>query len=337
MLAVAFMAGGSHEALAVGVGAALMWLAWRDRRSLSRRQWLSLAAFTAGLLILCLSPGSRARLGYDQRIAFSLLSVVKVMSYLVLSLSLLAMIGYKAIFRGESVRSTIAGDAFLWIAWLLSIAFNVYVGIFCNRQFFGAELLALIMILKISKRHSLTIPWMSLFGLFALYIYGGNFVKNISNSRRVAEIIQKYGRSADGVVYVDVTGVGGCNTPAVMYPPAPKYGERNYSYGTLNRYLQHQYAGRPRLTILPTILQGADTIDLGNRVVDFGSGDFLIIRSNSHPASFSVHRAYTLMGLTIPCDEVDLGYARLIKATAKWSAFWISDDRYGVVTTAVTY
>jgi hypothetical protein len=253
---------------------------------------------------------------------------------------MIAIILYKKIINKASLRIIVSDNQFYFIAWFFSILLNLYIGVYCNRQLFGAEIMAMIIILRITKKHGFSNIWLILFGIMITYTYSRNWIMTLNNSYQQNTITEEYTKSSDGVIYVDLKNIGGFNNPSTLYEKTIGYGEINSGrYMVFNRLLHEDKAnkGKPDVKIYPAYLKGKENVDLGNQAIDYGKGSFLVIISKNSPAKFKVHRAYTLFGLTYPYDTVDAtSLGKVIMSSPLWDAYWISDGMIGVIPTAVT-
>jgi hypothetical protein len=332
---ISLLAGESNEALVIGVGAGLIYYALRHLKSLTREEWVMLIGFGIGGLILCLSPGSINRINTSSPKSSSFFYIIQTLSCATLSLSLIAIILYRITIKRERLRTILAGNSFLVVAWTFCILFNIGIGVFCNRQLFGAELIAIILTLIILRKHAFNYFWLCIFAINALSLYVDNYICDVRITQYINEIKRKFYESDDGVVYIDIYNVNSINHSEMYYQSFSTYVGRNYPYQTLDQELHRRNPEKPPLKLMPTILRGNDNVDFGNRVIYFGEGNFLVFQSKKHPATFTVHRSYYFKGLTYPCDEVPL-YGTELKSTPLWTATWVTDREWGIMPTAVT-
>ncbi len=332
---ISLLAGDSQEALVIGVGGGLIYYALRHLKSLTRAGWVMLIGFGIGGLILCLSPGSISRIDTISPKSSGIFHVIQTLNYATVSLSLIAIILYKITIKKENLKTILAGNSFLVVAWTFCILFNVCIVVFCNRQLFGAELIAIILSLIILKKHAFHYFWLCLFAINALSLYIDNYFRDIQITQYIDEIKRKYNESDDGVVYIDMYDVSTRNHSVMYYQPLSTYEGQDYANFSLNQEFHRNNPEKPELKLMPTILKGNDNVDFGNRVIYFGEGNFLVFQSKKHPATFTVHRSYYFKGLTYPCDEVPL-YGTELKSTPLWTATWVTDREWGIMPTAVT-
>lgn len=158
LLLLGLVAGWGQEAINFGVCGAwiLMALFGRVRKP---NALLLLLGFAAGCLLIGLSPGAWHRaaelhvsLPQSLQTAALRLRTFYALLALILYLRVRCRATLPAMFRAEPV---------LFMALLLSLAFNLYIGVMGARQLFGVELFSMLLVLRLLKRYDVSIPQLS--------------------------------------------------------------------------------------------------------------------------------------------------------------------------------
>lgn len=282
----ALISGNCHESYSVGIsiGIILFWLANFKRFGIKR--YVLGIGYGIGAATVCLSPGilHRAAAGHPdlfQSLFFFIFSLRAV--YLLLIISI-----YKLITGQLSIKILYLKNAFFWNILFACIIFNLAVGVFCNRQLFGAEIMAIIIILRILKNNSLKMFWAWCLGTLAAIILGLQIWQTHLYVKQINRIISKYKNAEDGLVYQDTWYTG-------LYEYWPAYiWENGYHSHSLKRLLREQYPNKPDINVLPTYLEGKKDSALNNEVYHFKykPGKVLLIRSKEKPSKFVVERKF---------------------------------------------
>lgn len=151
------VAGNGQEALSIGISGAtgLWWLSRRCRAGLWRSALLY--GYWIGTLAICLSPGTLGRaatthIGWCDSLMFTLLSLRAF--WLLLAVASVQLVRKLVTLRGLWRR-----NALFIVAIAILLVFNFAVGVYSNRQLFGAELLSLIMTLRLLPGHRISCGW----------------------------------------------------------------------------------------------------------------------------------------------------------------------------------
>lgn len=162
-------AGNGQEALSIGISLALFVFAVHRRLRLGWRRWLMTGAYWLGTLTICLSPGTLSRA--------STIHIPLSSSLLYMSVSLpvlwlaVAVLIYK-LRRGQlDIRRFWHRNALWIIVICVMMVFNLLIGVYSNRQLFGVELAALIVMLNMLPRHRFGLP-----GVITLVVLATAFV-----------------------------------------------------------------------------------------------------------------------------------------------------------------
>lgn len=211
LIPFAFIAGNGQEALNVGLCGALIIYVAQNWRKLSFIQWCVYISFGLGTLCIICSPGSQHRLdGQEQQ---SLLSVLPNMLFVMISQLRLTFLTILVLSIGIikkrfTLREIYLENAFEIHVFIISLLMNFYIHIYCNRQMFGMELMALIILLRMLNRIGSQQLWISLVTAWLLV-----FILIVSSSHRVITnrkhdlnaVLAAYEKSSDGKIFYDLT------------------------------------------------------------------------------------------------------------------------------------
>ena len=215
MIITGIIVGNWQESVSIGVcaGIGIWWiLQWtgsmrnKDLRFDWRRSWM-LLGYVAGTATNCLAPST---IGRVSDMAMPLADRLLIVSY---SLPAIVVLIISVAYAGHrhdnlSLFSLTDGDRLipkgvLLLGMLFLIAFNAVIGVYSNRQLFGANLFAAILALRILPRHRFgwilnTFAAMAVAALWILMMEG---IKEVR--RQYDDIASLHSESIDGSVYYD--------------------------------------------------------------------------------------------------------------------------------------
>lgn len=199
LLLFSILAGNSQEALTIGVSAALgLWWLSRRCRVGTARMWM-LAGFWAGTLACCLSPGTL------HRADATVIPFADSLLYMAMSLRatwLLAVVAvWLVVGHRTSWRRIWRRGALPLLALAVLIIFNLVIGVYSNRQLFGAELMALVIIFRILPSHRFPLVPTVLFAAAAVAMVSVQTVGALDVRRQYSEMADLYLESRDNHVY----------------------------------------------------------------------------------------------------------------------------------------
>lgn len=289
------IAGNGQEALNIGISCALICHLLMCRGKTAPVQYVMAAGFLLGTLILCISPGSWIKLGYTHAPAgWSLLyALILPRAGFIMA----AVVLYARFIRKTAWCEIFTAQRFYWIAWAVCLTLNLWIGLYCNRQLFGAELMAMIIALRLLRNHSFTPSWQIIFGAVAIYV---SFLQtSFAQAQRRAfnELYRQYSISPDGDVYVDMP-----NIPVYLlnfsYTGLGNaiYQQERYGYKMLSRRLRYLYPDRPDIRIFPTALRGHLDSPLGNQTRKIAYGEYIVIEDKRQPRLPKVSCSVNLFG-----------------------------------------
>ena len=213
---LSFLAGWSQESLVLGVIVAIAVHILTHRKQISISQWAVAGCFVAGACFLCLSPGNFGRTdeihGSLGTLPPALLSLAKLGYYLRITYLLLLLSVYLYFVRRIRIQALFSCSGFYWIIWIIMLAFNLLIGVFGNRQLFGMEFAAMMIIIKylqefiLPQRHAYPMAYPLLLvslGVFVFVVIIGNARFLIHHNKVYNSIVTAYKSSEDGTVYLD--------------------------------------------------------------------------------------------------------------------------------------
>ncbi len=329
------VAGEAHESINIGVGGALIayWLC--NVKGYTRARYVMTLAFGAGALILVLAPGNFARLGKGEDVSLvsSLLSLV---AYSKASYLLAVVVLWLKLKRKSTLREIYLSNSFFWNVWAICIAFSLVIGVRGDRQLFGAELMAVIMAVRLLPRHALGRLWLVALSVVLLFFWFGQAKTIMAVKSRYEKIVNDYAVSTDGVVYYDDVIPVECHILNPYVCALPTHGiltGADDEWGELcfvKRLHASHSPEKPLLRLLPSFLENKDSVDLGNRVVPLGAGVNLLLQSVADPARFYVERRVDLPGAHRIYEPLELSLGTPIKETALWRAYLAKESDYTI-------
>lgn len=292
----AFLAGWSQEALVIGVGVSLGIFVLLHIRKVTLAQWLLLICFAAGAALLCLSPATLGRTtethGGANLLPPAILSLAKLGFYLRITYLLLLFLLYLRIYKKIKFKELFSCTAFYWIIWVTMLAFNLFIGVYGNRQLFGMEFAAIIIIAKYvqlyilpEKEKYMTAGSIVLTAL-ALWVVAvaiGN-ARFLNHHGKVLDYINaSYHASDDGQVYYNFSA-----KEVTFKDTYPSDVFTWYALNTLNR----SYGGEKQLQVVPTLCADLNQSARDNGWEQISPGSIaIIVNKDNPPTSIKVQRS----------------------------------------------
>lgn len=292
----AFIAGWSQEALVIGIGVALGIFVLLNIQKVTWQQWILLVCFAAGAALLCLSPATLGRTGEthggSNLLPPTILSLAKLGFYLRITYLLLLFLLYLRIFKKIKFKELISCTAFYWIVWVTMLAFNLFIGVYGNRQLFGMEFAAIVIIAKYvqlyilpEKEKYMTAGSIVLTAL-ALWVVAvaiGN-ARFLNHHGKVLDYINaSYHASDDGQVYYNFSA-----KEVTFKDTYPSDVFTWYALNTLNR----SYGGEKQLQVVPTLCADLNQSARDNGWEQISPGSIaIIVNKDNPPTSIKVQRS----------------------------------------------
>lgn len=293
---LSFLAGWSQEALVIGVCVALFFYVLVNLKKVSWAQWALLVFFAAGAALLCLSPATIGRTGEahggSNLLPPVLLSLAKFFFYLRISYLLLILLLYLWIIKKVKFRELLSGTGFYWIIWVTMLAFNLFINVYGNRQLFGMEFAAIVIIIKYIQQFILpegkNIKTVGTIVLSALALWvgavtGGN-ARFLAHHQAVYKYIDtSYHASEDGTVYYDFSA-----KEVTFKDTYPSDVFTWYALNTIGR----SFGDEKTLQVVPTLCADLSKNPGDNGWEKIAKGAMaIVIDKNNPPAGIKVRRS----------------------------------------------
>ncbi len=294
------LAGNGQEALSIGLSAALgiWWLRRRCRIGVRRSLWLGF--YWLGTLSACLAPGTLARSGrMNIALGDSLL-------YMVLALRavyVLAAVMLWLHFRHRRSWRSLWRCSALWLnTAVILLLFNLWIGVYSNRQLFGAEMAAIIALMRMLPRHSFNKVWLTVLGALSLLLC----IHQISCARHVRrqyrEITEMYTYSHDGVVLYDRT-LGSLN-PFVrefrIYEDITGYGAHE-TRRTIMKDFARRFPGAAPLRLYPAAINRLEAP--ADTALEYAPQHYMVLVTENKPEKFRIESHNSLLPWIKYTDE----------------------------------
>lgn len=314
MFLTGIIVGNWQESVSIGVcaGLGIWWLSQffqRDKTFHSffdwRRSWIMLGYFigTAGN---CLAPSTLSRVA---TVATPLSDQLLVASYSTFGIILLILATIYLGIRGKSKltfrfdhEDGRIPDGFFIIGLVFLLIFNIIVGVYSNRQLFGANLLAVILLLRALPKHRFNTFFNIIAGIAVLAIWAVNYVGIEEVRRQYDEITNLHAESKDGAVEYDRVRV-----MTLGHPSDAKYYEDilgqfdNDLHHSLMKDFKHVRKGKT-LKLKPTAIPDSVGIE------EYAPGHYYVTveepQKGEEPQKITIHGHYSILGLVdIPAKE----------------------------------
>ncbi|MDE5870937.1 MAG: hypothetical protein K2H22_03180 [Muribaculaceae bacterium] len=215
MMLAGIIVGNWQESVSIGVcaGVGIWWIVRLFQRRKSsdkgfdwRRSWM-LLGYVAGTASNCFAPSTMGRVS---DISMPLTDEILIVSYSIPAILMLAcMVIYFGVRHRRIRLSTFKSeegdipDGVLVIAVVMLTAFSLVIGVYSNRQLFGANLFAAILFLRILPRHRFCLL-MNILSSLAVIAFWILMIHGIAEVRRQYDgIMDLHSKSTDGSVYYD--------------------------------------------------------------------------------------------------------------------------------------
>lgn len=330
---VAFFAGLAHDVINVGVAGAIVLYWCMHRKDFTLKQYLMAVSFGVGALILLLAPGNFCRAQEIEPFVF--ITSVKNLLFSFRTGWILAVVTVIAKFKhGKKFSEIYRENSLYWNAMFICLLFVFLLGVPGHRSVFGAELMAIVLIIKLLKNNCFS-SWLVLLSTLCLIVVVGNQIIGTSVVKRQYDAIQReYKESGDGNVYTDVvmlTNDDNFLPNPYMIVPFSTSGDR--AYQSFQKWMRATTGLRkPYIEVLPDFLRGKDSIDIGNQVVDYGDGAYLLVQSKLDPMRFYINREINILGLVNKrYDPLEIKFDKIIKETDFWRAQLVTENDYTIM------
>lgn len=200
-IVLGLLAGNSQEAFSIGLSAGwgIWWLSRKCR--VPAPQFAALAAYWLGTLSDCLAPGAFERIGTVH------VTLVYSLQYLLIALRgfyiMIAVAAWQIYRHRTTPRLIYRANAVYINAIIILFAFNLVIGVYCNRQLFGIEMLSLLITLRLLRGHTIAKPWSAVAIVLAASIYITQWSLATNVNRQFEAIEKQLVTNGGGNVYFD--------------------------------------------------------------------------------------------------------------------------------------
>lgn len=311
-------AGNGNEAIAIGVGAALIVDFFTNFRRLTATQWAMLTGFGLGGLLLCLSPGILKRASSDS--ANVIWSVYRLLGYSRMLYLLVITLVVLKIRRKIRLREFIMENLFFSTALLTLLIFNIAIGIgeLSGRQLFGVELFSAILTVRALRDVQLPKLIISVFAVVVAALYVMKFDYLQKSNDDLAVLRKSLSETADMKVYIDFQ-----RYPALVHPTEHRNNYELYVfvassiYDDLSGFGHYYYNHKTRnahppyhdkLAIYPTVMKELLSASDRNFAGKMADGLYLVVQDTARPKRFLLNRELNILGITRPRDPYDIEF-----------------------------
>lgn len=318
LLVLSVIAGNGQEALNIGLSAAfgLWWLHRRGRVGPALN--VALWGFWAGTVADCLSPATLNRADTVQ-IAFG-----DSVQYLLLSLRavymMVAVVLWQFWRHGVTLRTVWRRNSLWLIAMAVLLVFNLLVGVYSNRQLFGIELLALIVMTRQLRRHCMPVSWTVVAAAAAIALVSVQMYYAAAVKRQYAGLETLAVRAGGGMVAADRERV--TDNPWLReYRYYEDLAGTGYAdtHHSLQKLIRSRYPRLRYTKFKPAFLAGS--FPANDTVVCCAPGHFVAVVHDKKQNAVLVHRRSSLTGRTLEPDTMP--YARPVLITNHGEAWLV--------------
>ena len=299
LIPLGVIAGNAQETFNIGISVALFIYAIKNFKVMGFAQWSLLISFYIGLLILVLSPGILLRV--EDKSSNLLDAIIIWISSLratyILFILLIILI------KNRAIRKIYYENEFWINALLVSILFNLCIGIRGYRQLLGIELFASLILLNMINKKRLSVCVRTTVIAIFLFLTVCRIVHidyELKHSDKLfTKIEQMYINSEKGNVYYDIMKED-------MSFASLFNGEACYLLGgmfteTLGDFFNKKYGFEKKLEIYPKILETPEKIEKVNCGFKCAEGHWLyIIDKENRPKEICQKRTLDILGYEFP-------------------------------------
>lgn len=299
------LAGNAHEALGIGILGCLIIILWRERRNIGKSRMIAriilISGYIVGLSALCFSPAAISRGSTEQ---VSILESLFNILHKGLGLYLLSGVLIFGRNRVKSWNLIWRENELYFVIGIISLLFNLAVGIRNGRQFWGINLMSVIISMRIIRKHSFGKYTLEILWILLIYNLGIQW-RNIQKSKEYYRAIEKSysaifpGSDSEWVSapLPELKSEIGYIMSDLCSHPGWLFGKASDNYFTMNYYreLNRKYPGRPELCIIPT----AKDVTGGPGINEIAPG-FIILTDKGEESDADYYRELWIGGIRIP-------------------------------------
>ncbi len=324
------VSGFSQEVVAVGIGGAVVIYFITNAKTFGTCRYALAIGYGIGLAALVLAPGNFVRVAESD--AVTLAQGFRTLIGSAKALYVLAIVTLWLRFKTvKTLKEIYVENSFYWNALAVCLLFNLIVGFSGTRQILGAELMAIVLVMRMLPGGSFN-RWFCVVAIVvtALFLYK-QFSTTLEIRREYERIETQYATSETGEVYSADIRARDDGRWANYYIVIPTVGSGDRSVESFAKSLHRRYApSKPYVKIVPECLRGKDSVDMGNQIIPLGHDITLIVKSVSNPARFDVERYIDLPGLHRSYAPIEVALGEPVKETALWQAYLVNEADYTI-------
>lgn len=317
---LSFFAGNGNEAIAIGVGASLIYELITSFKKFTITQWIMLLGFGMGGMLLCLSPGSLDRsMGDSANFLYSAYRLIlhSRALYLLIFTVVLLKLRHKL-----CLKSFFSDNQFFFVALISLILFNFIIGIGrSGRQLFGVELFSAILTIRALKNHAFPQWALTTMGILIAVIYYLKFEYLRDSNEDLRTLKNEMEASSEGVIFIDFKKYNQFVRPTEVRNMQNMSPEMLFFISSIqddmnNKGLYYQSVRKgidpPPYSVVfriyPTSLEDVLKQTDRNYVMRCVDGTFLIVQDRKCPAIFILHRTFNIPGFKIPIHPYNIEF-----------------------------
>lgn len=335
------VAGWSNEALVVGISVSLIVYVCQHWRNLTFNQWTMFFSFGVGVGLVCLSPATIGRTGDEvgsvDFLPPGVYSLVKLLYYSRVTYLLVFYVAYLKLFRNVRWRDLYHDGAFYIHAFVALLLFNLAIGVFGNRQLFGMELMAIVLLVTYWKKYTkegraLNVA-LVLLSLWAVYKVCFNYSFLQRQHRMFDYFYEEYRKSPDGTVFYDLS-----RDDVTYYETYPSDVFTTLVIQSMDRYFH--YVGDDKgktFKVLPTCCKRMETY-VGNHYEQSASGAWtVVVVKSDEPVRMAQTRKIECLGWECPFASRPVTVKNLTYENTTHKVYQLYDKMPFVVGTGVEF
>lgn len=304
---LSLFAGNGNEAIAIGVGAALIVDFFANFKKLTVAQWVMIIGFGIGGLILCLSPGILDRASGDTaNIVYSTYRLLINSKALYLLIIILVILKIKKEVR---LKRFFTENRFLFIALIALIVFNFMIGIGeTGRQLLGIELFSALLTIKALNRHAFPKWLIIILSLAVVSVYSLKFNYLHDSNDDLRKLRNEIELSNDSIGFLDFKKYNSFVKPTevkdlqnsqefIVCSIIDDVSNREHYYQELHG---HKVTYPKRYKVYPTIFKDILNRSDRNFATRCEDDTYFITQDKYNPATFVLHRQINVLGIKFP-------------------------------------
>lgn len=327
------IAGWAHDVINVGVCGAIIIFWLRNVKNYTLSQYVLSITFGIGALILLLAPGNFVRASESGPFSFAN-SCMNLITSLRAFYVLIIVVIIARCKHGKSFRAIYLDNEFYWNAMAICMMFVFALGVPGRRSVFGIELMAIIIAVRLLNRHSFNTFWTVVSSMSLLIVLGLQITKTYVIKSQYLELLRQYEKSQTGDVFTSViySEKGDFIANPFILIPLKSYSD-DRAIESFQKLQHSRYSPeKPLINVWPDYLEGKDSVDIGNQIVPYGNGIYLLVQSKIAPGRFYMKRNINLLGFVKrDYEPLELQFDNILKETDKWRAQIVDESDYTIM------